>query len=1198
MKARFLAYSILLLAGAAGASAASAPKLRLSVTSLSFPKTIVAQTSAAKVVTLTNTGSAALSFSGITITGANPADFKQTTTCATTLAVNASCTLSVTFAPASTLAYSASISIADNAANSPQSIALTGTGVTPIVTLSASSLSFPTTVAGKKSATQSVKLTNTGSAPLTISGISLAGVNPADFKLTTTCGKTLAIQASCTISAAFIPVAAANYTASISIADNASNSPQSIALSGTGIAPLATLSASSISFPVTTVGATGYATGVTLTNTGNASLTISSIALTGAGAADFKKFSTCPTTLAAQASCDLSATFTPAAAAAYSASIQVTDNASGSPQTISLSGTGTSQKITRSLYVFPEANATVTPLYELVEDAKQSIDLAMWSQMDAKFTGYLVAACKRGVTVRVILDQNSEKKDNTLAFNQLNAAAKCSAVWANKQFELFHEEALVVDQAKAAITSLILQPSTYATTRDFALLENDPQDVAAIEATFNADYAAGTNAAGTVGASDYSYQPGVGDNDLIWGPASTRKNMLAFINNATKTLLIENGQMNDASTVSALEAACQRGVQTRIVMTNYSQYSTQIAALTAAGCQVYLYSNTSAALNIHAKAAVADYGVPTQNAFISSINYTYSSLAANRELGVYISDPASVKLLYTTMASDYAGSGVVVPAPLASLSSSSISFPDTMVSRTSAAQSITLTNAGSLSLSITKIALSGSNPSDFIQTNTCGTTLAASASCTLTVTFKPGAARSYSAYLLVNDNAPGSPQTIPLTGTGLAKAPLATLSASSINFQLTTVGKTNSATGVTLTNTGAATLDLSSISLTGANAAQFALASTCGSSLAVNASCSLSATFRPAAAAAYTAAISIASNAASSPQSITLAGTGTTQAITRSFYVFPEPDATVTPLYTLVNSAQSSIDMTMWALMDKTFTSDLVAACNRGVTVRVILDVNLEKKDNTPAYNSLNATPNCTAVWANPDFVDFHDKAIVVDGTQIAIMTLNLQPKCYPNTRDFAIIENDPADIADFETAFAVDYAAGASSSSTVWKSDYYYQPGPGDNDLIWSPTTANAEMLAFINNATASLVIENEEIDDTAIVNALVSACQRGVQTMITFTDGTQYHSEFATIKAAGCGLYIYPDKGEYSGVGFYVHTKSAVADYGLPTQNAFISSINYSYPSLMQNRDLGLYIHDQTIVDTLYETMANDFTGNGQTY
>ena len=167
---------------------------------------------------------------------------------------------------------------------------------------------------------------------------------------------------------------------------------------------------------------------------------------------------------------------------------------------------------------------------------------------------------------------------------------------------------------------------------------------------------------------------------------------------------------------------------------------------------------------------------------------------------------------------------------------------------------------------------------------------------------------------------------------------------------------------------------------------------------------------------------------------------------TRSFYVFPETDSTVTPLYALVNNAQRTIDMTMYALQDTTFSGDLVAACNRGVKVRVILDQNSEKSINTPAYTQLNSTPNCQAMWANPQFSVTHQKTFIVDETQVAILSLNLESTYYGYshnaTRDYALVSNDVNDIAAVQVTFNTDY--GSTTDKT-------YQPPAGD-DLIWSP--------------------------------------------------------------------------------------------------------------------------------------------------
>jgi phosphatidylserine/phosphatidylglycerophosphate/cardiolipin synthase-like enzyme len=306
---------------------------------------------------------------------------------------------------------------------------------------------------------------------------------------------------------------------------------------------------------------------------------------------------------------------------------------------------------------------------------------------------------------------------------------------------------------------------------------------------------------------------------------------------------------------------------------------------------------------------------------------------------------------------------------------------------------------------------------------------------------------------------------------------------------------------------------------------------------------------------------------------------------TYTLYAFPESDNSVTPLYNFINGAQHTIDMTMYALEDTTFTQDLTAACNRGVKVRVILDTNDEKSGNTSAYNTLNGVANCSAVWANTEFEASHQKTITVDGGQTAIMSLNLQTQYYSTTRDFALIENDPVDIAAIEATFNMDYAAGNTSSLT----EFNYQPGAGD-DLIWSPTTAEADMVAIINNAKSTLLVENEELASSAsyIVTALDNACTRGVTVHVAMEYSSDYVSNFNSLKAAGCKLSTYDNPN-----GFYIHAKAVIADYGLPTQNVYMGSINYSNASMNDNRELGVYIVDPASVQLLDASMASDYAG-----
>jgi len=336
--------------------AGAAPAVTLSASGLTFPAQNVGTSSGAQTVTLTNSGTAPLAISSIAVTGANAGDFSQSNTCPASLsnvAGSNSCTISVTFTPGVTGTRTASVTITDNAGfitGSQQSVALSGAGAAPAVTLSASGLTFPAQNVGTSSGAQTVTLTNSGTAPLAISSIAVTGANAGDFSQSNTCPASLSNVAgsnSCTISVTFTPGVTGTRTASVTITDNAgfiTGSQQSVALSGAGAAPAVTLNPISIDFGGVVVASTSPAVTVTLTNSGTAPLAISSIAVTGTNAGDFSQTNTCPASLsnvAGSNSCTISVTFKPSAAGTRRGSLSINDNAAGSPQSVSLSGTGT-----------------------------------------------------------------------------------------------------------------------------------------------------------------------------------------------------------------------------------------------------------------------------------------------------------------------------------------------------------------------------------------------------------------------------------------------------------------------------------------------------------------------------------------------------------------------------------------------------------------------------------------------------------------------------------------------------------------------------------------------------------------------------------------------------------------------------------------------------------------------------------------
>jgi F5/8 type C domain/Pectate lyase superfamily protein/Abnormal spindle-like microcephaly-assoc'd, ASPM-SPD-2-Hydin len=470
-----------------------------SPTALTFSPQVTGTTSAAQTVTVSNPTSAAASVSSIAASGA----FAQTNTCGSSIAANGSCTVSVTFSP--TAAGSATGSLTINAGGVTNTVSLSGTGTAPGPVLSASpaSLSFPATLVGSSPATQTVTVTNSGTAAATVSGVSVTGA----FSQTNNC-TSIAVNGSCTVTVKFTPTAATN-SGTLTVSSNANNSPLTVGLSGTGItsttnlalnkpatassstspyvaanvtdgntssywestdgaaypqtiavdlgsaqsigsvtldlppasawstrtetlsvlgstngttysqitgpagytfnpstgntvtislpsgtsaryvelsftgntgwsaaqlsefevfpggggsggtsSPL-TASPSSVSFGSQTAGSTSSAQPVTVSNPGSAAVSMASVGVTG----PFSEANNCGTSLAAGASCTVSVTFAPTAAGSASGTLSVNSSAPGSPLTVALSGTGTAAANTNLALNQPASSSGYTQTY-------------------------------------------------------------------------------------------------------------------------------------------------------------------------------------------------------------------------------------------------------------------------------------------------------------------------------------------------------------------------------------------------------------------------------------------------------------------------------------------------------------------------------------------------------------------------------------------------------------------------------------------------------------------------------------------------------------------------------------------------------------------------------------------------------------------------------------------------------------------
>jgi FG-GAP-like repeat/Abnormal spindle-like microcephaly-assoc'd, ASPM-SPD-2-Hydin len=303
---------------------------------LAFGNQNVGTKSNPQTTVLKNIGSKALKIDGITITGADTKDFVETNNCGTSLPAGSSCKIRVTFTPKTTGSLAASIQVSYKGVGGPQLVALSGTGVSAAtVSLTPSKLTFPDQLVGSKSSAQAATLTNTGSVAVNISEISAT----APFSQTNNCPSSLPTGGNCQIQVSFKPTAKGLVSGKLSVTDDATNSPQTVALSGTGT--VVELSPIAVNFGGQKVGTKSAPVPVQLTNVGTTTLSISQIAITGADAADFSQTNNCGTSVPAGGSCTIQVTFQPTMKGSRSAQLAVSDDGGGSPQEIPLSGTGT-----------------------------------------------------------------------------------------------------------------------------------------------------------------------------------------------------------------------------------------------------------------------------------------------------------------------------------------------------------------------------------------------------------------------------------------------------------------------------------------------------------------------------------------------------------------------------------------------------------------------------------------------------------------------------------------------------------------------------------------------------------------------------------------------------------------------------------------------------------------------------------------
>ena len=303
------------------------------------------------------------------------------------------------------------------------------------------------------------------------------------------------------------------------------------------------------------------------------------------------------------------------------------------------------------------------------------------------------------------------------------------------------------------------------------------------------------------------------------------------------------------------------------------------------------------------------------------------------------------------------------------------------------------------------------------------------------------------------------------------------------------------------------------------------------------------------------------------------APTGGTVAAGGAAFVFATGTTSEPLIYKFIDSARSSIDMTMFELNDKTAVNDLIAKKKAGLDVRVILDQK-EKTTNKTAYSTLTSA-GVGVVWSSTTFQYTHQKTLTIDNRESLILTGNLTSNYYSETRDFGDFDTDAKDVSAIVAVFDADYAHKSITPSDA-------------DDLLWSPTTAQSRVLSVIADARKTLDVEGEEFNAPAVVNAIVARAKAGVAVRVVVESPSQYASSIAKVVGAGGKVVGYS-----SSTGLYIHAKAVIADAGLSDRTVEIGSMNYTSNSLSRNRELGIVLRDAADCGLIERQFAADFAG-----
>ena len=874
----------------------TAPSVSVSATSLSFAAQNVGTNSSAQTVTVSNAANATAALALSSIATTSGSDFSVSGgSCSTStpVAAGGSCTVNVTFKPTAAGTRNSTLTLAHNGAGGKSEVSLSGSGVstTPVVSVSPATLTF-SSVVGTATSPLRAMISNTGSGNLVLSSLTFGGTNASDFGLagSSTCAANSSIAggSSCVIDIVFTPGATGSRSATLTVAHNATGSPSTITLMGTGTSvaqPGIALDATSLDLGNQVVEMQSAPKTLTLTNSGAAALNLSSLTLGGTDAGSFVLGGTCAagSSVAAKGTCTITVAMKPLTLGTKTATLSIASNAPTGATTVALRGVsvrtpapevGLSQasldfgtvtlgvkSIARSVTL---TNIGTAPL-AVTSIASTSSEFAVTHNCPTSLA--VAASCMISVTFTpvsanlaesIVITTDALSSPNSIVLTGLGTKATMPVLtWQPATTSLTFASTVVGVTSASQSLTLVNQGPGAALINSIGVAGTDASSFAiGSGGTCKAGASLDANASCTVVVS------------FVPGATGAKTANLQIASNATPPGdVMLSGSGASPSTGSGM-------ITVNPTTLDFSSVGV-VTGQTSSSLTISVNNGSAAAVTVSKIAINGQFSIVTASSNACATSGVMLAPGGSCNVAVVFSPTmggsATGTLTFTTSSNQTVdvtlkGQATAATPKLAwQGSTTSLAFSSTLVGQTSATQTLTLTNPGTAAATLSGVTLSGTDAASFAiaSTSTCkaNVSLAANASCTVVLGFSPASAGAKSATLKIASNAT-SPGDVVLSGSGMAPTPtngMLTVSKSALDFSGTSVdiGQTSAAMGVTVTNGNVSTVTLTKVDVTGPFKVTANTCPVSNPAIALNASCMVSVVFVPTASGMSTGSLTL-----------------------------------------------------------------------------------------------------------------------------------------------------------------------------------------------------------------------------------------------------------------------------------------------------------------------------------------------------